>query len=340
MATPAATNRSFENFKSGIRAAIDGGDFVTAKRQSEMMLLLYPREAESHYLSARVKNENENKSEMPDALTAAERAVALDPSSFLYTYYCGALYLYFKLYELALPLLRKSTLMEPNAPRSQLELGECYFEIGKGELAAVHYRNALKLNKNGPDRDVARYKLAHCLVTSRQAQAADVLLKRLIKEKGKYYVPALSETVNVSKERLDSDTSKLVQAALLERADSPQDMEALHNAMGLLHENSGEYDKAFEHWTKSREIAKSISYNIRDHAVETANAKAFYVKELFDRTFTHADQTETPIFIIGMPRSGTTLTEQIIAAHSLATGIGELARWRKISDHFEAGFQS
>ena len=276
MADEVVINQSFENLKVVIRAAIDGKDFIAAKRQSEMMLLLYPHAAESHYLSARVKNENEDKSHIQDALTDAERAVELDPKSFIYNYYCGALYFHFKLYEYAVPLLRKSTLMEPDAPLSQLALGECYFEIGKGDLAATHFRNALKLDKTGLNRDMIRYKLAHCLVTSGQAQSANALLKRLIKEKGLYYSQALSELISTSKDKLDSDNGRQVQSAIIHQKDSHADLEILHLALGRLYDNSSNFDKAFEHWAASREIAKSLESKISDHELETAKSKIFY----------------------------------------------------------------
>ena len=332
-------SQSFENLKTNIRSAIDTKNFVAAKRYSETMLLLYPGSAESYYLNARLKNENDVEPAQADALIAAERAVTIEPNNFTYNYYCGAIYLQYKLYELALPMLRKSTLMEPKAPLSQLCLAECYFEIGKGDRAVTHFRNALRLDETGLNRDMIRYKLAHCLVASGQSQAADALLKRLIKDKGEYYLPALSEVVVSSKEKLDSKIGKLVQAALIERVNSPPDQEILHIVMGRLYERAGNSEKAFEFWTKSREIAKTIKYNLRDHAAELTKAKALYTAELFEKTAGYADPSEAPVFIVGMPRTGTTLTEQIIAAHSQAIGVGELARWNKVRDHFERGFQ-
>ena len=320
----------FLNLQGKIKQAIDNNDFIVAAALSAQMLSQFPHVAEAHYLNARVKSESGDKAALPEALNSAERAVALEPNNFNYCYYCGSLYLEFRLYELALPLLRNSVRIEPNAAGSQLDLADCYFEIGKGDIAVAHYRAALKLESGSAKRDLIRSKLAHCLTTSGQKQEAALVLNRLIKDGGSSYVSALSELIISSKEKPDSPNGKRVQAALTKGGHAPEQMEILHLAMGRLFENAGDIDRAFEEWTTSREIAKSIKFGLTDHAKEFEQFQQFYTPELFERTKALAIQTEVPVFIAGMPRSGTTLTEQIVAAHSQAIGVGELARFNKL----------
>lgn len=334
------TQTDFSTLKTKIEMAIDGKDFILSASLSAKMLSIYPQVAEAHYLNARAKSESGDKAQQPDALSSAERAVALDPNNFRYCYYCGSLYLEFRLYEFALPLLRNSVRIEPNAALSQLDLADCYLEIGKGQLAVAHYRAALKLESSSVRRDMIRSKLAHCMVVSGQPQEAAVLLNRLIKDGGVYYESALSELIISGKEKPNSPAGERVRVAIANANNSPECLEVLHLAMGRLFENAGDYDRAFEAWTRSREIAKTINYALTNHATEFEQIRRFYTTEVFERTKALANQTEVPVFIAGMPRSGTTLTEQIVAAHSQAIGVGELARFNKLQSMMFLAYDS
>lgn len=329
----------FNTYKAQIETAIDNNDHIVASSISARLLLLFPGSAEAHYLNARTKAESGSKVGERDALVSAERAVALDPHNYRYNYYCGSLYREFYLYELALPLLRRSVEQEPNAAQSQLELADCYFDIDKGELAIPHYRAALKLEASSDRCDMIRVKLSQCLLTSGRTPEANLLINRLLKDGGPYYTSALSQAVTLGKDKPDSPIGKRVTEALLKQPGSSDNLEKLELAMGRLFENAGDYDQAFQHWIKSREFAKSNDFYIRDHSEETRKSKTFYSSVLFERTAALADQTQVPMFVAGMPRSGTTLTEQIISAHSQATGVGELTRWNKIEYHFMAGYE-
>ena len=328
----------FDQSKMQIESALETGEYLVASNLSAKLLASYPQVAESHYLNARVKAENGDRSSLQEAVISAERAVMLEPNSYRYNYYCGSLYLEFDLYELALPLLRRSVQQQPNAAKSQLELADCYFEIDKGELAIPYFRAALKLEENGDRRDMIRSKLAHCLVTSGRPQEALLLLNRLIKDNSLYYVTALCEKISIANDEINSVSAKRVKAALVQNNLAPEHREILHLALGQVYENSKDFENAFAQWIASREIAKAIAYNLREHEVELVRYRAFYTAALYEKVAPYVDQTEVPVFIAGMPRSGTTLTEQIIAAHSQATGVGELARWNKIEDHFRRGY--
>ena len=329
----------FENFKFEIRATIDRSHFILANILSLKMLAAFPNEAESHYLCARVKNENGNESEKSIALAFAERAVAIAPNDFNYNYYCGALYQQNRLYEFALPMLRKATSLEPKAPLAQLVLAECYLDLGKGDQAIVHFRAALKLNVGTNMQEMIRYKLAHCMVFNGQGADALVLLDRLLKDEGEYYVQALHDLVQIGKETPQSEIGQRVLSALAKNTNSSDELQKLDMTVGRLFENVKEYDKAFEHFAKSRENAKLEGLQIRDRNEIFNHAKAFYSADLFEKVAAYTSDTEVPVFVVGMPRSGTTLTEQIIAAHSEAAGVGEIARWDILEQAFLSGYR-
>jgi tetratricopeptide (TPR) repeat protein len=109
---------------------------------------------------------------------------------------------------------------------------------------------------------------------------------------------------------------------------------SLHFALGKAFEDTKQFDEAFAHYQAGCELKrKHIDYNADDTDLTGKNIRDFFTKERIDalRTDVSSDalesqvcQSELPIFVLGMPRSGTTLTETIIASHPQVFGAGEL----------------
>ena len=104
-----------------------------------------------------------------------------------------------------------------------------------------------------------------------------------------------------------------------------------------------QYDAAFTEYRQANELSKR--YGVRyDRASRTARVSR--IIGTFDPARLHRLQafgqsTERPVFIVGMPRSGTSLCEQILASHAQVRGAGELSFWQTALNAFEAaGFGS
>ena len=98
----------------------------------------------------------------------------------------------------------------------------------------------------------------------------------------------------------------------------------LHNALGLEYESRKNYDEAFENLKACNTLRrKSESYDPVDF--ETIIDKIIEIMPLSKMQEKHAKKSDvTPIFIVGLPRSGSTLLEQILASHSAVEGTHEL----------------
>jgi tetratricopeptide (TPR) repeat protein len=114
--------------------------------------------------------------------------------------------------------------------------------------------------------------------------------------------------------------------ALREKVTSPLDQLHLGHALAKEWEDIGEYANALESlaWGKERQ-RRSANYSFAQDAALFARVMTVFDRTLFDRLapLGGCDSTE-PVFIVGMPRSGTTLVEQILAAHSGVFAAGEL----------------
>jgi tetratricopeptide (TPR) repeat protein len=98
----------------------------------------------------------------------------------------------------------------------------------------------------------------------------------------------------------------------------------LHFAIGKAYDDMGEPDRAFPHFSKGNALRrKQISYDENRELAGKASITEFFTPALMHSKAGQGDDSDRPIFVIGMPRSGTTLVEQIIASHPLVFGAGE-----------------
>jgi tetratricopeptide (TPR) repeat protein len=96
-------------------------------------------------------------------------------------------------------------------------------------------------------------------------------------------------------------------------------------AMAKVFENRGEPDQAFQYADLANDLThKRISYKPESYRKLTAAIEAVFTPELLHRFKDSGVMSERPVFVVGMPRSGTTLTEQILCSHPDVFGAGEL----------------
>jgi tetratricopeptide (TPR) repeat protein len=96
-------------------------------------------------------------------------------------------------------------------------------------------------------------------------------------------------------------------------------------ALANVYERMGDYDVAFEHLDSANAlVSKTIKYDPDAFSKKAEITRRVFMPRIFERTRGMGVPDDRPLFICGMPRSGTTLTEQILASHSQVFGGGEL----------------
>jgi tetratricopeptide (TPR) repeat protein len=205
--------------------------------------------------------------------------------------------------------------------------GTVYTEIGLPEKALPLYEKA---NQVQPGIDLFQANLASCYVfLGKIKEAKDIyqsLLQRFPKHQRNHYQLSRLEKAK------DKAHIEQMEALLVGSEQAPDQFIFLYFAIGKEYEDLGEWDKAFEYYQKGGDAVTSVAkYNIKtdldiiDAVIESCT------KEWLEAPFESPENTaanksadtKTPIFIVGLPRTGTTLTERIISSHSQVQTIGE-----------------
>ncbi|MEE8370662.1 MAG: sulfotransferase, partial [Sphingomonadales bacterium] len=111
---------------------------------------------------------------------------------------------------------------------------------------------------------------------------------------------------------------------------APNDRVNLGFSLGNFYNRLADYERAFENFAEgnraARELAEAGGYGFKEAQERRwmEQVAAVFSRDFLETASDYGSDSELPVFVIGMPRSGTTLLEQIMASHSLAAGAGEL----------------
>jgi tetratricopeptide (TPR) repeat protein len=195
-------------------------------------------------------------------------------------------------------------------------LGIVYTRANVHERAAVAFRRAATA---APNNAAFRYNFANSLMYAGDIDAAEEELEACIALKEDYwlaYIP-LARMRRQTPERNHVDR---LHALLKKYADDATAALRLNMALAKEYEDLQDYPRAFSHLCKGKNALRSTDADGRERRVFEAIMQAFPNPQDDFSGY----PTEEPIFVIGMPRTGTTLVERIISSHPYVHSAGEL----------------
>lgn len=204
--------------------------------------------------------------------------------------------------------------------------GVAHEELDEPAIALRDYEMALELS---PGSVEAMLGIARVHQTQGEFSAAESIYTAVIaahKDAVDAYVGLVG-----GKRITDDDRPLLVSMeALLNTALSSGKRAALQGALGKAYDALGDYDKAFTHFAAAKRARSSVM--TFDRAAHAAKIDAIIESDRRARrstTLSAAGASELPVFVVGMPRSGTTLVAQILAAHPRIEEVGESPFWAR-----------
>lgn len=261
---------------------------------------------------------------LEEALAAFRQATALNPNVLSHLFNSASVLFVLGRVPEALGAYDKAIAQSPGFAPAHFGRAAALFALQDSEGALKSYSRAISLDPNNAQ---AWAHLARTLgVLGRSADAAEAARRAIGLE------PANPEAWQVlsSLKRFgpgDPDLARM-EAALADaeaRQVDPEDRLNLQFALGRAWLEAGEAGRAFAHLARANSQQRSrLDFDI-DAYLATLEAMAASIgAETIDRLAQAGDPSDQPVFIIGMPRSGTTLIEQILASHPQVHGAGEL----------------
>jgi tetratricopeptide (TPR) repeat protein len=179
--------------------------------------------------------------------------------------------------------------LRPDDPMASVELGRLAASRGDSMSAKEHFKAALRVDP-------------HC-------------------------ARALSELAHAEPGPLDQQVLAQV-SALAESDPDPVNAASLNDALARHHHRIGDFRAAAFHLMRMNLLQERLTpepqrYNQRQHELENDVAIRNYTPHLFHRLRDAGSADHRPVFVIGLPRSGTTLLERMLASHPEMIGIGE-----------------
>jgi tetratricopeptide (TPR) repeat protein len=256
-----------------------------------------------------------------DAEILFARCLELDPGSDAARFsYAQALFRQQKAGEAAVQLERL-LVEKPQDPAYRNLLAGCLGMLGEDERVAKLYEDLLETYPKQP-RIWLNY--GHNLRAVGRSEDAKAAYKRSIA-----LAPGLGDAywslanLKVASFTADEEEAMRVQAA---RGDlSADDRLHLHYALGKALEDKGDYAASFEHYASGARLRRAETvYSADDNHAQMLRSKRLFTPGFFADREGQGCPSREPIFILGLPRSGSTLIEQILASHSSVEGTMEL----------------
>jgi tetratricopeptide (TPR) repeat protein len=225
--------------------------------------------------------------------------------------------------------LQEAVRLKPDYLEAYTNLGSARQALNQPDEAMQCYRAALRVN---PAYTPARTLLGHGLQTQGRTDEALAEYRETLRvnPNDAQALYLLSELAAVGAYRFPDDEVRRVRE-LAARSDLPvDDLCRLNFAAAQILDKSGSYDEAFAHCRRANELRQEIDRRCGNVYDPTAQTKlvdrliATCTPAWFERVRGFGSDSELPVFVVGIPRSGTTLAEQIIASHPRAHGAGEL----------------
>ncbi len=221
--------------------------------------------------------------------------------------------------------LRRAVKLEPRSANALSALGHTLNSLDRTQDARECFEKALRLN---PRAASALCGLGWLTSTEGRFTEAETLLRKAL-EADPECIEA--QVLLASQRKMTRDDAGWLQATnrMLERVRPPIEEAKLRFALGKYHDDLGNHRQAFENYRQANDLRKQVAAPY-DTAARTAwvdDVMRVYSSGLVAQPAEAASDSEVPVFVVGMMRSGTSLVEQIIASHPRAAGAGELQFW-------------
>jgi len=295
------------------------GKIKESLEASLKVIEISPKDAEAYYNLANTLRELRKFSE---AETNYRKAILLKPHFPEANYNMGIVLKELSKFEEAEIYYKHAINLNPNFSNAYNNLGTVLEHLGKLEEAEKFYRIAINLE---PNQAELYNNLGTVLEQTGKLKEAEINFKKSI-QINPNFANAHRQLSLIKKFKEYDDQYFTLQKIYLDKKTSKDQLCHVNFSLAKINEDMGNFQAAFKHYNEGNSIRKKIlNYNIEEDIKLFHKIKLNYDEISKQRIQIKKNENNLNlIFILGMPRSGTTLIEQIISSHPEVSGLGEL----------------
>lgn len=292
---------------------------------------------------------------LPQAEALYKEILAIDPNHIDANHFYGLLAHQVGRSDIAVELISKALSKNPKSPQALNNIGMAYQTLGQTDKAISCYKKTLECNPKHARalnnlgvvyQELGKHEeaLSFCLEANRidsgqpqtlnnigklykhlgQKEKAIEFIKQALKIKPDFALAYENLSALVTYYDYDDDIQKM-EALFNSDNTSASEKVYLGFALGKAFQEIKEYEKSFNYTHQANKLKRgSFNYDVNRNITMMDDIKKLFTTEFLDQFSDASVSGASPVFIVGMPRSGTTLTEQILASHSMVEGGGEM----------------
>ena len=262
------------------------------------------------------------------AASCLERVITLKPLGIQAYLYLGDTYTRLGDAAKSEKIYRTALSLEPENSGLIIELAYVLQAQGKYTEAFSCFEKVFEIDKHNHDALIGMALVRHKQGYNEEAYhlITPLLDKQISNPRFAFLYARIARHLNKNAEAI-----QLIERTLASDNLGGHDKSLLHFCLGDIYDINADYNKAFQHYKVAN---NNVACN-RDndtYLVAMRAMRRIFTAELFSNMPTSGNNTELPVFIVGMPRSGTTLLEQILSSHSKIYGAGELSHLMEMAD--------
>ncbi len=256
-----------------------------------------------------------------DAEALLRRAIQIKPDFVQGLYTLGSILLEQKKWSDAADIYIKLSQLKPKEEMAWVGLGNAQSHVGDCDSAIFAYKKALQIKPEAPGVHMA---YAHMLKTVGRHNEALAAYRMAILQK-----PDLGEVywsmANLKTFKFKESEVEEMKAQLKKTTLSDQSRVHFNFSLGKAYEDDKDYDGAWHFYHQGNQLQRTlVEYDPVDFELHLQAIKEVFSADFINKHKVSGNMAEDPIFIVGLPRSGSTLIEQILASHSQVEGTSEL----------------
>lgn len=262
-----------------------------------------------------------------EAVAAYKRALEIDPELAIGYHNLGLILLELEELNDAIHCFNQALRINPADKNAYLGLGNARSAQGNLDDAVSAYQKAIVID---PLYENAYKELGKTFADHGEIEMALAANRKALEINPAYAQAYLSLSRNKKFTEYDDDI-KAMETLLSKKGISTEDSYNLAFALAKAYEDLGNFDKSIEYVIKATRLKRNAyDYSISESEEEFDRIKEVFSSDFFSSHHASGDPDRTPIFILGMPRSGTSLVEQILASHPDVYGAGEIKDLEKV----------